>query len=351
MKKYLAVVVALATLAVAAPAAQADHIDRIEFMSQNLYIGADISRILAGEPPAQVLQTVIETNYPARAVEIAQAIDDFNPDLIGLQEVSIITTTTGLELDFLEILMAELALVDNRYEVAAVVENANITLPLDDRGNFGTVIDRDVILYRNTTTTIDTSSIVSDNFDAVFTPSFGGFPIPFLRGYVGLDATVKGHDFHFVNTHLEVEPDFTTGAGLCVDANGNVFACQDAQAEELIDVVAGVAKPVVLAGDFNVEPGATAYDIIDHAGYTDTWTIRFPSPQESGNTCCQDENLQNVESNLTKRIDHIFIEDSIDPVLTRATVAGDWDQRKTETEPPLWYSDHGGPWTRLYLLS
>ena len=357
VKKYLAAALALIILTLSAPRAEASHIDRIEVMSQNLYIGADLSRLLTGQStPADLLATVEQTNYPARAAEIAQGIDDFNPDLIGLQEVSLITVFTfdaqGNEVilqedDYLQILLDELEVVDDRYEVAASVTNADVTLPIDPaNGIFGRVIDRDVVLYRNTTTSIDPDSVVVDNFDAVFTPSFGGVPIPFLRGYVALNAHVHGRDFRFVNTHLEVA---AAEGGLCVSPDGVVFACQDAQAEELIDVLAGDGLSTILVGDINAEPGMEAYNIIDRAGYTDTWTIRYPEPIEAGFTCCQSETLDNIKSQLTQRIDHIFIEDSIDPVLTRTTVVGDWEKRKTKTVPPLWYSDHGGPWARLYL--
>ena len=243
--------------------------------------------------------------------------------------------------------MNELEIVDDRYEVAASVTNADVTLPIDPaNGIFGSVVDRDVVLYRHTTTSIDPNSIAVDNFDAVFTPSFAGVEIPFLRGYVALDARVHGRDFRFVNTHLEVS---AAEGGLCVSPEGEVFSCQDAQATELVNVLADDGLPTILVGDINAEPGMNAYNTIDNAGYTDTWTIRYPSPAEQGFTCCQSETLDNVELQLTQRIDHIFIEDSINPLLTRTTVVGDWDQRKTKTDPPLWYSDHGGPWARLYL--
>ena len=95
MKKYLVAGLALIILTVAAPSAEASHIDRIEVMSQNLYIGADLSKLLTGQAtPADLLETVEQTNYPARAVEIARGIDDFNPDLVGLQEVTLITVFT-----------------------------------------------------------------------------------------------------------------------------------------------------------------------------------------------------------------------------------------------------------------
>lgn len=357
LKKYLAAALALIILTVSAPPAEASHIDRIEVMSQNLYIGADLSKLLTGQAtPADLLKTVTQTNYPARAVEIAQAIDDFNPDLIGLQEVTLITVFTFdgqgnpvvlQQDDYLQTLMDELEIVDDRYEVAASVNNADVTLPIDPvNGIFGRVIDRDVVLYRKTTTSIDLESVETDNFDAVFTPSFAGVDIPFLRGYVALNAQVHGRDFRFVNTHFEVS---AAEGGVCVSPDGTEFPCQDEQARELVDVLADDGLPTILVGDINAEPGMDAYNTIDDAGYTDTWTIRYPRPVEEGFTCCQSPTLDNVESQLSQRIDHIFIEDSIDPVLTRTTVVGDWDQRKTKTDPPLWYSDHGGPWARLYL--
>lgn len=360
MKKYLAVLLALVVLTLSAPPAEASHLKRVEVMSQNLYIGADLSRLLTGEAtPADLLATVEATNYPARAVEIAQGIDDFNPDLIGLQEATLITIFTFdpngnvvvlQQEDYLQILMDELAIVDHRYEVAASVNNADITLPIDLENNiFGRVIDRDVVLYRNTTTSIDPHSIETGHFAATFTPSFAGVEIPFLRGYVALDVEVHGLDYRFVNTHLEVS---AADGGLCVTEDGNVFACQDAQAAELVEIMADDGLPTIVAGDFNAEPTDPAYGILlDDGHYTDTWSIRYPSPQESGVTCCQSETLDNVENQLSQRIDHIFIENSIHPVFTQTTVVGDWEERKTETDPPLWYSDHGGPFARLYIAS
>ncbi|MEL7157023.1 MAG: endonuclease/exonuclease/phosphatase family protein [Actinomycetota bacterium] len=358
MKKYVIAVLAMVLMTLSAPPAGASHYQRVEVMSQNLYIGADLSLLLTGQAtPADLLATVAQTDYRARAVEIAQGIDDFNPDLIGLQEVSLITVFTfdaeGNQVilqqdDYLQILMDELAIVDDRYEVAASVTNANVTLPIDPVNNvFGQVVDRDVVLYRNTTTTIDPESIETGNFAATFTPSFAGVPVPFLRGYVGLDAEVHGRDFRFVNTHLEVS---AADGGICLTADGEPFACQEAQATELVEVMAGDDRQTILVGDINAEPGGPAYQTLVDGGYTDTWTIRYPNPRESGVTCCQSETLDNVENQLSKRIDHIFIENSIDPRWTVTTVVGDWEERKTKTTPvPLWYSDHGGPWARLYL--
>lgn len=335
----------MATVLLAAAPVQAHHrgSEPIEVMSQNLYLGVDLARLLAGEPPAALLQTIQETDYPSRAVEIAQAIDDFNPDVIGLQEVWALTVfdeagKTSLDLDFLEILLAALAAEGESYEVASVSINADATLPIAP-GVFGRVVDSDVILYRTRTTTV--SNPQSKNFATNFTVPLGGAALEFTRGYTAVDVHFDGRDYRFVNTHFEVAD------APCLTAKGPVI-CQDLQAEELIDDLAGEESPVILVGDFNAEPGDTAYNTIDNAGYLDTWTIRYPYNDEPGYTCCQSEGLANAKNQLSERIDHIFIsETGLRRSIALTTVVGDWEERKTPSG--LWYSDHGGPWARLWL--
>ncbi len=346
MKKLLlAVGLALAVGLGAAPAqAQARYFwspPRIQVMSQNLYIGADLSRLLAGESPAAVLATVQETNYPERAGKIAEAIDDFNPDLIGLQEVSDITVftasgQTALRLDYLQILLDALAARGESYKVASTVVDSDVTLPIDAT-TFGRVVDRDVILYRARTTTVSDPS--SANFTTNFTASVGGFPITFTRGYTGVDATVRGKTVRFVNTHLEVEN------APCATPTG-VVICQDVQAVELQRALASETLPTILVGDFNAEPGTAAYRTIDNGGWTDTWTIRVPQPVETGFTCCQSEKLLNVENQLNQRIDLVWVSDNdFHNTSVSTTVVGDWEARKTASG--RWYSDHGGPFARI----
>jgi endonuclease/exonuclease/phosphatase family metal-dependent hydrolase len=344
MKWFIALATALAVLAGVAPA-QAWHYqtDEVEVMSQNLYIGADLARLLAGESPAAVLQTVRETSFNERAVEIAEAIDDFNPDLIGLQEVSFLrvfdsANNTLEQYDYLQILLDALAATGESYAVASSVDNADVTLPIDlTAGVFGRVLDRDVILYRTRSTTV--SDPASANFATNFTASISGFPIEFTRGWTGVDARVHGRSYRFVNTHLEVE-----GAP-CAGATGAVI-CQEVQAVELQATLVGETLPTILVGDFNAEPGTPAYATFDSGGYLDTWTVRVPYNDEPGFTCCQSERLLNVENELTERIDLVFLSDGDFPrarIVT--TVVGDWDQRKTASG--LWYSDHGGPFADI----
>ncbi len=346
MKRIALFAIAVFVTVLAAAPAQANHSQsaRLEVMSQNLYIGADLDRLLQGENPAELLQTVQQTDFPSRAVEIAQGIDDFNPDLIGLQEVSIISVfdSTGnvlFELDYLAILMQAIGAEGENYAVAAEVTNSDVTLPVDPAaGTFARVIDRDAIIYRTATASV--ANATSANFSTNFAVELNGFPIEFTRGYNAVDAVVDGREFRCVNTHLEV-----SGAP-CLTESGPVI-CQDVQAAELHEALADEELPVILVGDINAEPGETAYETFASNGYLDTWTVRYPYNDESGVTCCQSELLSNVENQLDKRIDHIFISEDVNVWFAVTTVVGDWDQRKTPSG--LWYSDHGGPWARLYV--
>ncbi|MDH4349302.1 MAG: endonuclease/exonuclease/phosphatase family protein [Gemmatimonadota bacterium] len=349
MKKLLMAIALALVVGMGAAPAEARHFSsppRIQVMSQNLYIGADLSRLLSGESPAAVLATVQETSFSERAMKIAKAIDDFNPDVIGLQEVSDITVfnasgQTVLKLDYLDILMKALAARGESYAVGSTVSNADVTLPIDGppatATTFGRVVDRDVILYRTRTASVSGPS--SANFTTNFTASVGGFPIEFTRGYTGVDATVRGKTVRFVNTHLEVED------APCATPTGLVI-CQDVQAVELQKALASEALPTILVGDFNAVPGSTAYNTIDNGGWTDAWKVRVPYPAENGFTCCQSETLLNKTSELNQRIDLLWLSDGdFRNTSIRSTVVGDWDARKTPSG--RWYSDHGGPFARI----
>jgi endonuclease/exonuclease/phosphatase family metal-dependent hydrolase len=347
MKWYVALAAAVAVLIGVTPA-QARPVSwffepPVQVMSQNLYIGADLSRLLAGDSPAAVLRTVQQTDYPSRALKVAEAIDDFNPDLIGLQEVSLITVfdstgKTQLQLDYLSILLADLKARGEHYAVASTVNDSDVTLPIDPvAGTFGRVLDRDVVLYRTTTTSVAHPSAA--NYGTNFTTAIQGHPIKFTRGYTGVDATVHGRTYRFVNTHLEVE-------NAPCSSLTRLVICQDVQSAELQKALASVTLPTILVGDFNAVPGSTAYNHLDNGGYLDTWTIRVPYNNEPGFTCCQSELLNNVDSQLDKRIDHIWLSDGdFGRVRAVTTVVGDWTHRKTPAG--LWYSDHGGPYAEI----
>ncbi|MDH3680034.1 MAG: endonuclease/exonuclease/phosphatase family protein [Acidimicrobiia bacterium] len=316
-------------------------------MTLNLYVGADLSSF----NPVQILETIEATDFEERAATIAEEIDDRNPDLIGLQEVSDLSVTFGQfgepvpgepQLNYLQILLDELAERGEHYFVASEVTNAKVSLPLDPDGFvWGNLIDRDVILAREGTEILSKDS---GNYQVNFRVPFPPPPekpiteIEFTRGWTLVHAKVDGDEFTFVNTHLEVEPNFETFEGICV-VDGPI-PCQIPQADELVGILSKIDNPTILVGDFNAEPGTVAYDIIADAGFVDAWDIRlFGFIPQQENTCCQAEDLLNPYSQLSQRIDIIFIR--VDgEAISLSTVF--FDRFWEKTPSGLWPSDHGG---------
>jgi endonuclease/exonuclease/phosphatase family metal-dependent hydrolase len=348
---------------------------QIRAMTQNLYVGGDLHRIITVTDPQQiplsvagVFQTVQATDFPERAAAIADEVKRKKPDVIGLQEVSLIrvqspsdyfignpTPAQTVAYDYLQILLDELGRRGLHYHVASQVTDADMELPavagIDPATgaplfNDIRLTDRDVILARDN---VFTANPMGANYQTTLQiPVVGGLNIPFTRGYTAVDATVRGKTWRVVNTHLEER-----GTGL-------VPAIQAAQAQELIGVLSSETKPVVLLGDLNSSPddpgipslGVVApYQQIAWAGYTDAWVQSGPHHQP-GFTCCENETLSNAAPSLDQRIDFVFYRpEPLGPVAqkTRVGVHLLGDDADDKTVSGLWPSDHAGVFAGIRL--
>lgn len=326
----------------------------IKVMTRNLYVGADLFEIFSVDTSnpmnvpiavSNVMNTVHDTNFPERAKALADEIDKLRPDLIGLQEVSLIRTQSpgdfiygnpslakDILYDYLEILLNALADRGLNYEVAAMVNNADMELPVlvsfpGETALFDDVrlTDRDVILKRSN---IITSNITAKNYTDNL--------LDFTRGFVAVDAKIGKRSYRVINTHLEVQ-----GEGYEM--------IQSLQAKELMAELEYETLPVILIGDFNSSPQDAAtqqpYSIIRENGFIDIWKRSFwhSSP---GYTCCQEADLLNKMSVLYERIDLIFVRNNcghlpfspLGPVF--AVVTG--NNKRGKSESGLWPSDHAG---------
>lgn len=400
MKRLLVIVLAgLLVLGVFSGPAGADS--TVKVWTQNLYIGADLTPVLAAENPGDFLIAATETLgqmaanlFPLRAQRLATEIALYEPDLIALQEVEDISvngTHPGPPfVDYLQSLRKALALRGQHYTVAAIVKNLDLTVPIDLTGDgvpeLVNVVDRDVILVREG---INFTPLAGDYTTGglcgvpIPNPAYGlpGFPeylqstpseegcnytivatvptplpppapasIKIERGFVGIDATVRGKTYRFVNTHLEqrtLTPEMPETAIL-----------QSLQAVELFGTLLSLTPPdrrLILIGDFNSAREDVAfggiippYQIITNPnppiiGFTDAWTKNPLALLDSkGLTCCQDADLANRQSALYERIDLVFVRGSkFQPwalVTTRVPLI---------TPAPHWASDHGGVFAKL----
>lgn len=394
--KTLVIVLGLVVLmAPFSPAEATWKTDKVKVMTRNLYLGADIFKVvdaaLEGIPnplnPAcavdptspdcdyltgadaipfaatEVFQTVQQTNFPERAEALANEIWFHKPQLIGLQEVSTyymqtpgdaagggtVPATTEVY-NFLDILMNALANRQLDYEVAVVVTNADIEVPMIASVNplilsDIRLVDHDVILVRSDVAY--SNDITGTYRDQVSLDLGVGAPISFTRGWTSVDVTVCGEDYRFVNTHLEVRS--STDSIFRVVQSGQMF-------ELLSEVLIGETKPTILVGDFNSSeddiPGTGCnpftgecfnyvppYLLAGSFGYKDAWNeILIP---RDGFTCCFDEFVSDPEAELTSRIDLIFVKENGKP-LRRAAAMVTGSREFNMTPSGLWPSDHAG---------
>ena len=361
----------------------------LKVATQNLYVGGDILLPLSVPPEefpaaaAEVIDQILATNYPERAMKLSDLLRHEWPQLVGLQEVydvkiclDVGQTQCLLDQDYLEILLANLNERTESYREVATVTNIDLqnlpaVLPTEPPlPVFVSITDRDVILAHRF---VATSNPVTGNYAAALPVDNPLLPPGFsvLRGYAMVDAVVLGREYRFVNTHLEV-----TGRGS--ELEPFFRAVQAGQALELAGLLQQHNDQTqVVVGDFNSDPfdgpfvacafpdgmGGVIFDICPTpyavlsganpfgAVYTDVWLERN-GPFDLGHTCCQATRLDNEFSQLDERVDLIWARQASDytglPFLVnvRANVIG--GEEKDKTVPSgLWPSDHGGVAARL----
>jgi len=314
---------------------------RITVMTRNLYIGADVDRVIgalvtpdpADDLPALLgaLAVVEATDLPSRLAAVADEIARHRPHVVGVQEVyqlDVDLTPLGIPApvihqDFLALLEAALDARGLDYVVAAKVQNT-VATPLPGVSLF----DHDVILIDNSRARLE-QVLAANTFQANVGPISPG--VTLLRGYVAASIAVGGRAYTIVNTHLES------------GTSAQIAQLRAAQALELAAVV-GSRSPVILMGDLNDHPGSPMHQVLAGAGLTDVWaSLHTEGP---GFTCCHAEDLSNERQDFTQRIDYVWTRGTGGP---NGKVQG--NVRRTGLLPPdriagpffrIWPSDHAG---------
>jgi hypothetical protein len=310
----------------------------VTVMTQNLYIGADVDRVIGAlaspdpndDVPALLfaIQTLAETDYPARAEAVADAIARGRPHVVGLQEVSVIDidlTALGLpvvvHLDFLAILQAKLAARGLHYDLAAQV--ANITaMPLPGIS----LVDHDAMLVDADRVTVGSAG--GQNF--AFNVGVVAPGVELKRGWVFARVTIDGEPYTFVSLHAEADL-----------AGAHLDGLRALQIGEVVGTVGGDAR-VVMMGDFNDVPGSSMHQVMTGAGFSDVWAALRPGV--IGFTCCHAANLSDHVADFSQRIDYVFSRSNTGPdkkgwIDLFGDVPAD---RLAGPAHPIWPSDHAG---------
>lgn len=321
----------------------------ISVMTQNIYLGADLTSIYGASDASQIPElvaeawrTILSNDFPARAQAIARLIEDQSPHLIGLQEVAMyrIQSPSGpgaadnVVLDYLGTLRTALGERGLDYVVVAVQEETDVELPMLVGVDPFPMFDdlrmtlRDVILARRDVSVVESNSA---NYQANYMINIGPAAVVLRRGWNSTVASIDGTVVRFVNTHLE----------------GQLLApVQEAQAGELLVMLEREERPLIVVGDFNSAANVTqtsTYDLLRADGFVDTWNIR--PTRSPGLTCCHDEALLEDESSFDQRLDLIFARGfgpSSAEFVASAHVRVVGAESADRTDSGLWPSDHAG---------
>jgi endonuclease/exonuclease/phosphatase family metal-dependent hydrolase len=331
----------------------------VTILDQNLYVGTEFTPILALDPTdtnyvrnllmavAEVYQGIVASDFPTRAQALARQIAATQPDLVALQEVSVIRTqvpgdlllggttpASDVQLDYLAILLANLNRHGAHYAAVAIVTNLDMELPMPTGtpGVFADVrlTDHDVILARVGLPPgqLRVSHPQAGNFQTALPLPGLGSSIP--RGWCSVDVTTRGRTFRFINAHLE---------------ENTAAPIQAAQAQELLVGPANTSLPVILVGDFNSDAngndGTTTYGMLTQS-LTDTWNVVHP--RNPGFTWGHDPLLADPSLAFVWRLDLVLFRGSQFQPLDMWRFSPQF-----QTTPPLWPSDHAGVVARLRI--
>ena len=244
---------------------------------------------------------------------------------------TIVRTGTGfpattVQSDLLQSLLGNLNLLGQHYAPVVVATELDATAP-STLGFNVRLTTQDVILARTDlpASQFSVASPQAHPFATELTVPTPVGDVPFTRGWASVDATVDGQSFRFVSTHLDTVP-----------------LVQFAQAQELLAAAGATTLPVIYAGDFNAaandpsDPSFPTYQALIGAGLGDAWSTLHPG--DPGFTCCEAQDLLNVDSTLTQRIDFALFTAPFGVVDIHRVGISPFDK----TDTGLWPSDHAG---------
>jgi endonuclease/exonuclease/phosphatase family metal-dependent hydrolase len=368
-----------AALLVLSPVAEAKPAT-VKVMSRNVYLGADLTpgvqatslqALVTGA--GQILNEVDTNDFRVRAKGLAAEILKQQPDLVGLQEAALWRTqpcdknplppsATTVRYDYLQLLLAQLNKGKKRYSLLVTKPEFDFEVWANTDGNestsgpncpLGSEINgrltmRDAILAKRGS--VKTSAAKSGTFDTLLQVRPAGVSIDVTRGWTSVNATVAGHKFHFVNTHLEAFDSAPAGNHTNKGTDVGNGAVREAQAKELVKQGGPATSklPVILVGDLNsdtkteVKPGdALAYRAMLNAGF-----VERAAAKPLG--CCLNSSLLTVTgggkaSDFDHKVDHVMTDSAKKVRLLSSTVTG------LKPVNGFWDSDHAGLFSSLQL--
>lgn len=317
---------------------------RLKVATYNLYLGADLSLVLGVEDVAElpsrlgeVMRQLSVTAFAGRAGAIADILVEHDLDLVGLQEVCTWHFDGELVSDFRAELLDALRERGHPFEAVSEVDTFAGSGHVDGpTGEVRVEITGANVLLRRVASEVTAVDAGSGLFaDALRMEAPGGTTVAISRGWCAARCELAGEQVVVVDTHTEA-----------YDAGS-----RDAQRDELLTTVESVAgdAPVILLGDFNATPEQVGLP----EGFVDAWSaaepadlVGVPEGGAAGATCGQRPDLANEKSELTHRIDYVWVRGA------DVAWAGRAGHREEDRTPGgLWPSDHAAVVAEVLLAS
>jgi endonuclease/exonuclease/phosphatase family metal-dependent hydrolase len=317
-------------------------------MTRNLDTGADYNLVLKATNPTEAVlavaatyKEVLDSNIPERAAAIAAEIQQQQPDLVALQEVTEVLhgpyggRATTVDADQLQSLMASLELRGLSYKVLAWQQNSDLEFPALDlsSGWFDArVVDFDVVLARTDLpiSEFKVEQVTKQHFTTILKFTLLDNQVEVPRGWIAVDVKLRGKPYRLVDTHLE-------------SIN---YAVQAAQAEELVTGPTVADVPIILAGDINSDASGSdpvlsaSYQILISAGFLDFWPVKHADDPGYTNPLHGEDPYTPVETPY-QRIDVILAKSGGKGIDVRDVfLIG--NTTSDLTAHGLWPSDHAG---------
>jgi endonuclease/exonuclease/phosphatase family metal-dependent hydrolase len=321
-------------------------------MTENMDEATDFGPVIASTSPDQLTRAVAATyqevqasKIPERAAGVAREIAATQPTLVGLQEVSLwrtgplgshTPTADVVAFDQLQSLLDSLAQQGLHYRAVGIRTGLDVEAPSTNLGFDVRVTDRDVVLARSDlpASELQVLNVQVQNFATNLSfpsPLFGSVPDP--RGWVAVDAQIRGAKYRFVTTHLEAF----------------ALPVEVAQANELLHGPTNTNLPVILSGDFNSAAAggpdsAVGYNTLIAGGFIDAWTVAQPG--NNGFTWpLHPEDTFPASPGPTERIDLVLVRNGV-----RVLGAQEVGNTPADLTPSgLWPSDHAGVVAQLVV--
>jgi endonuclease/exonuclease/phosphatase family metal-dependent hydrolase len=219
---------------------------------------------------------------------------------------------TTVQFDSLQSLLDALTQQGLHYTPVAISTNADIEAP-SNLGFDVRLIDHDVLLARTDLPDLTLTNIQVHHFVHFLSANslIGTITIP--RGWISVDAAIKGKTFRFLTTHLDT-----------------ISALRVAQGNELVQGPAQTSLPVIFSGDFNsdADSGDQTYLNLIAAGFVDAWIVT--NPGDPGYTCCH--------PTISLRVDLVLVLNKVRPL--DMEIVG--NEPEDLTPSGLFPSDHFG---------